>query len=135
MKRLALSLALGIAALATVVGIFAAGFSGLRGPDDSQAAPLTNISVPISLASFVPCANKGLGEVVIAGGPLHVVASTTTDARGNLHAVLVFNPQGVSGTGTVDGVKYQGAGVTRSDVNYSAGVAYRHAGIASHIFP
>ena len=124
MSRLVLSLALSFAALMTVVGIFAAGLSGLRRPPESQAAPLTNTSVPISLASFVPCANKGLGEVVLASGSLHVVTSSTTDALGNLHVSLVFNPQGVTGTGTVDGAKYQGTGVTRSEANYSAGVAY-----------
>ena len=124
MKRLALSLALSFAAIVTVAGVFAAGFSGLRGPDESQAASLTNTTIPISIASFVQCANKGLGEVVLAGGALHVVSTSTIDAQGNLHASVVFNPQGVNGTGTLTGSKYQGAGVTRSEVNYSAGVAY-----------
>ena len=125
MKRLALSLALGFAALATVAAIFAAGFSGLHGPDRGQAATLTNLTVPISLGSFVPCANKGLGEVVTVAGPLHVAASMTTDAQGNRHASLVFNSQGLSGVGAVSANKYQGGLQVRLDENFAAGINYQ----------
>ena len=125
MKRLALSLALSFAALATVAGIFAAGLSGLHRPDRSQAAPLTNLTVPISLASFVPCANRGLGEVVTVTGPLHVAASSTTDALGNRHASLVFNSQGLTGVGAISANKYQGGVQVRVDANFAAGINYQ----------
>lgn len=76
----------------------------------------TNIKVPIQLGVFIPCADGGSGEVVVLSGNLHILATTTITAN-NLHVVDVFNPQGITGVGSVTGETYHGTGVTRDDAN------------------
>ena len=73
-----------------------------------------NISVPLDgFSVFVPCANNGAGELVIFQGNLHVLLSFTINnnrVSGKDH----FQPQGLTGTGSVTGDKYQATGVTQS---------------------
>ena len=84
----------------------------------SQAANsvTSNMRIPIQLSQFVPCANGGNGEIVNLSGELHVVTAFTENAN-SVHISMHFQPQGVSGTGSVTGDKYQGTGVTRNDFN------------------
>jgi hypothetical protein len=80
----------------------------------------TNVIVPISATSFVPCANGGVGEYVALSGDLHVKFSVTLDGAGGLHLTESFNPQGVTGTGLTTGTKYQATGITHPVSNISA---------------
>ena len=78
----------------------------------------SNMRIPIQLSQFVPCANGGNGEIVNLSGELHVVSTFTLNAN-NVHVSMHFQPQGVTGTGSVTGEKYQATGVTRNDFNAS----------------
>ena len=78
----------------------------------SQALAITtNEFVPFAQATFVPCANGGAGEVVLLEGVLHVQNHLTIN-NNRLSLKTHFQPQGVTGTGTVTGDKYQATGVT-----------------------
>jgi hypothetical protein len=85
------------------------------GPGGFGAA--TSTSFPISISVFVPCAAGGNGEVVDLSGSLHVAFSITVNGN-NVHINSLANPQGVTGVGETTGAKYQGTGVTRSDMNF-----------------
>jgi hypothetical protein len=87
----------------------------------AQAAVASNVSVPLATSTFVPCANGGAGEVVNLAGSLHILASATVDSAGGVHGMLVFNPQDVSGVGTVSGVSYRGTGATLSTFTAKVG--------------
>ena len=79
----------------------------------SQALAITtNEFVPFAQATFVPCANGGAGEVVLLEGVLHVQNHLTIN-NNRLSLKTHFQPQGVTGTGTVTGDKYQATGVTQ----------------------
>ncbi len=100
------------ALLAMVLGALA-----LLGSAPAQAAVTTNISVPFDTVVFVPCANGGAGEDVHLTGDLHIVITSTADGAGGFHDSFHAQPQGISGTGSVTGAKYQATGVTRGDFN------------------
>jgi hypothetical protein len=76
----------------------------------AQAAVSSNVSVPLATSTFVPCANGGAGEVVSLTGSLHILATVTLDSAGGVHGTLLFNPQGVSGVGSVSGARYRVVG-------------------------
>jgi hypothetical protein len=80
----------------------------------AQAAVTSNVSAPLATSTFVPCANGGAGEVVTLTGSLHILATVTFDSAGGVHGTLLFNPQGVSGVGSVSGAGYRGTGETLS---------------------
>jgi hypothetical protein len=88
----------------------------------AQAAVSSNVSVPLATSTFVPCANAGAGEVVTLTGSLHILATASFDSAGGVHETLQFNPQGVSGIGSVSGVVYRGTGDTHSTLSGKAGV-------------
>jgi hypothetical protein len=90
----------------------------------AQAAVTSNTSVPLDIGVFVPCANGGAGDVVNLSGNLHILATTTFDASGGAHGTLLFNPQNVSGTGTVSGAAYRGTGETLTTFNVAAGAVF-----------
>ena len=75
----------------------------------------TNISIPVTISVFVPCAVGGTGEVVTLSGDLHVLISTTVNAN-HISLDSHFQPQGISGVGSVSGDKYQGTGITRQSI-------------------
>jgi hypothetical protein len=87
----------------------------------AQAAVSSNVSVPLATSTFVPCANGGAGEVVTLTGSLHILASVTLDSAGGVHGTLLFNPQDVSGAGSVSDAGYRGTGVTLSTFSGNAG--------------
>ncbi len=76
------------------------------------AAVDTNMSFPVSISVFVPCAVGGAGEVVTLSGNLHLLVSTTVNAN-HISFDMHIQPQGISGVGSVTGNKYQGTGITR----------------------
>jgi hypothetical protein len=73
---------------------------------DNQSIDLTGFSV------FVPCANNGAGELVVFQGFLHVLMSFTIN-NNHVSGKYHFQPQGLVGTGSVTGDKYQATGVTQ----------------------
>jgi len=52
------------------------------------------------------------GEVVTLNGNLHVLISTTVNGN-HISSDMHFQPQGLSGVGSVSGNKYQATGITR----------------------
>jgi len=59
---------------------------------------VTNITFPVDVFEFVPCAAGGAGEVVELTGDIHDVARTTINGN---HFSMTFheNVQGLTGTG------------------------------------
>ena len=82
-------------------------------PTLAAAVITDNQKFPISLTAFIPCANGGAGEDVTLTGNLHVLFHLTISNRGNVTLKSHFQPQGITGTGSVTGAKYQGTGVTQ----------------------
>ncbi len=79
----------------------------------SHAAVITNVSVPVNIPVFIPCAAGGTGELVVLSGDLHVLVRFTRSKSGGVHAAAHFQPQGISGVGQTTGEKYQATGVTQ----------------------
>lgn len=77
-----------------------------------------NESSEILFAAYVPCANKGAGEVVSLSGPLHVLITYTVNGN-HVSGKTHFQPQGLFGTGQVTGDAYHGVGVTQSEFSGS----------------
>ena len=114
----ALAVALSIAAgacseQADLTSVNDAGFTGVTSTSDVRATTFTsNVSFPVDIGVFIPCAAGGAGEVVILSGNLHSLFHSTVN--GNNFKIKIHNqPQGVSGTGLTTGDKYQGTGVTQ----------------------
>jgi hypothetical protein len=72
-----------------------------------------NVKVPTDLYVYVPCALGGQGESVFLSGDLHILSHVTIDPNGVYRYQDHYQPQGISGTGSVSGAKYQATGVTR----------------------
>jgi hypothetical protein len=87
-------------------------FASLVSAIPAYSAVDTNMSVPVDISVFIPCAVGGTGEVVTLSGNLHILISTTVNAN-HISADMHFQPQGISGIGSVSGDKYQGTGITR----------------------
>ncbi|HXL57198.1 MAG TPA: hypothetical protein VN958_13125 [Chitinophagaceae bacterium] len=75
---------------------------------------ISNEEVLIDLLVFIPCANGGAGEDVQLSGYLHSITKVTINGN-SVHAKVHDQPQGISGTGTITGDKYQGTGVTQHE--------------------
>jgi hypothetical protein len=86
-----------------------------------NAAVTTDVKVPVNIPVFIPCAAGGTGELVVLQGDLHVLLRFTVSTSGNIHAAMHFQPQGISGVGQTTGDKYQGTGVTQTEVNLTVG--------------
>ncbi len=78
----------------------------------------TNLSIPIAMLVFIPCANGGAGEFVLISGQLHTLFHTTISASNNMILKSHFQPQGVSGLGQTTSDKYQGTGVTQTTTTF-----------------
>jgi hypothetical protein len=70
------------------------------------------MSFPFTLSVFIPCAAGGMGEDVTLNGNLHALISTTVNGN-HISFNMHFQPQGITGVGSVTGDKYQGTGITR----------------------
>ena len=73
-------------------------------PPASAAARVIRVSVDSTL--FLPCANRGAGEVVHFTGTILGVSSGTTDGSAGHHAISIEVEQGVSGIGETTGRRY-----------------------------
>src|SRR5881396_3871254 len=113
MKHNAL-LAFAVAALAACDTAPTAPAANRDRPSFSAVTSNTNITIPIDLFVFVPCANGGAGELIEVSGPLHVLFQLTISNTGDVLLYAHFQPQGISGTGFVTGDKYQATGITQS---------------------
>ena len=87
----------------------------------SHAGVITNVSVPVNIPLFIPCAAGGAGELVILSGDLHVLVRFTMSKGGGVRAAVHFQPQGITGIGQTTGDKYQGTGVTQDQINARIG--------------
>jgi len=100
------------AALAAVV------VGGLASVTVAQAGntAVTNITFPVDVFEFVPCAAGGAGEVVELTGDIHDVARPTLNGN---HFSMTFheNVQGLSGTGLTTGDKYRATGTATLTFN------------------
>ena len=56
-----------------------------------QAGVVTNESVDVNIAAFVPCANGGAGEFVVLSGRLHVLTTLTINGN-NFSGKTHFQP-------------------------------------------
>jgi hypothetical protein len=92
-------------------------------PERAQAAA-SSTEFPVAITVFIPCANNGAGETVTLTGNLHIEFSLTFDNAGGGHIHILFNPQGISGTGSVTGIKYQGTGMTEEEENFKTGFEF-----------
>jgi hypothetical protein len=90
-------------------------------PSTARAGAVT-VKSPISITVFVPCANGGAGENVTLTGNLHVEIQFNFNSSGGGNFHVLFNPQGISGTGSVTGAKYQGTGMTQFDASFTSAV-------------
>jgi hypothetical protein len=104
--------------------LLATGTMTLAGITTANAETIQNIFVPIDLIVFIPCANGGVGELVEVTGRLHIVLNLTFDNAGGVHVKEHFQPQGISGTGSTTGDKYQGTGVTQDEFNAKVGFEF-----------
>jgi hypothetical protein len=86
----------------------------------ARAAVVSNISSPITLQVFVPCADGGVGETIEVSGSLHELISVTSDSAGGLHVTQQDNPQHVGGVGLTTGAKYRATGLTREEFSTTA---------------
>ncbi len=93
---------------------------GMALPTLTRAEVVTNITLPYAAGIFIPC----VPEIAIVTGELHVLISQEVDSNGGIHLKTHFQPKGVSGVGTVTGVKYQATGVTQAHTNIHSGLAF-----------
>lgn len=93
----------------------------LAGVTPATAAVTANLSIPLDLFVFVPCAAGGAGEMVELTGPLHVVMALTANQAGGFTVVAHFQPQGVSGIGFTTGLRYNATGETDETFTVNAG--------------
>lgn len=89
----------------------------------------TNVVVPLDLSTFIPCANGGSGEVVTLTGTLHVLYNVTTDNQGGVHVKSHFQPQQVSGVGSITGDRYQGTGATQEMYTTRVGSTHTYVNV------
>jgi hypothetical protein len=88
----------------------------------------TVLEIPLLEGSFifVPCAASGAGEEVDLTGTGHGIIHFTLDGAGGGHFNAQINYQGVSGTGSTTGDKYQATGASQriTEVNAKVGVEF-----------
>ncbi len=84
----------------------------------ANARVASSTSIPISIVVFVPCANGGAGELVTLSGNLHVVFNFEINGN-NVSGKEHYQPQDLTGVGSVTGDKYQATGVTQGDFKAS----------------
>lgn len=80
----------------------------------AEVVARSNVSFPISLPVFIPCANNGSGEIVDLYGDLHELFLVNISDSGNVTVKSHNQPQGISGVGRSTGYRYQATGVTQA---------------------
>lgn len=94
---------------------------GLSGVNKAYSQAVVD-RVPISFFTFVPCANDGAGEFVVADDVLlQFVSNITVDANGGLHIKSHAQPhQYWDFVGQDSGDNYQATGLTGSTTNFNS---------------
>jgi hypothetical protein len=123
-----------LAALVAVAGLMVLGCQKSPNPVEAPLAEqggvnslakastfTSNVSLPIDLIFFVPCAAGGAGEEVHVTGQIHELFHVTLDGRGGFHLELHQNARGVRGTGLTTGDKYQVTGMFHTSNNGKVG--------------
>lgn len=87
------------------------------GPSLAATTLTTNNQFPTAILSFVPCANGGVGELILVSGTLHVLNHVTISNSNNFQVKMHYQPQGIDGVGLTTGDKYQATGVTQSTLH------------------
>ncbi len=119
MKTISAVAALAIVGLVACDSPAALDDSAVTPPSFAVATTFTdNVSFPVNIGVFIPCAAGGAGEVVFLSGNLHSLSSSTTNDN-NFTLTIQNHPQGISGVGLTTGDKYQGTGVTRETLSGS----------------
>ena len=90
----------------------------------ATAGTEVNERTPFNTIVFIPCANGGAGEFVEMNGTLHTLINIRSDNNGGFGLKIHSQPQGLTGIGSISGVKYQGTGVSQSNQNVKAGETY-----------
>jgi len=90
---------------------------GLGLPTPTRAEVFINAKVPFATTVFIQC----VPEDVVLTGELHILITQEVDSNGGIHVKTHFQPQGISGEGSVTGVKYQGTGETQEHFNIHPG--------------
>jgi hypothetical protein len=116
-KRLVLSLAVMVTALALAAGVALA----------QANTGKFSVTVPIDEVAENPCT----GELVHFTGNLRILGHFTQDANGGVHLHSSVQPRGISGTGLESGTRYRGVGVSRSGVYFPPGEEPRQFTIVS----
>ena len=119
MKKLTFVFAVTLLFMATMSAEPSIGASLFKSPLPPAQSFTSSTKVPIDLFVFVPCALGGAGEEIHLTGNLHELMHFTANANGGFQVESHFQPQGLSGTGSTSGDKYQGTGVTRDHFKVS----------------
>ncbi|MGE5277186.1 MAG: hypothetical protein ACM3SU_09340 [Acidobacteriota bacterium] len=93
-------------------------FASLLAVPVARAEVDENVRLPVEIVLEIPCANGGAGEIVTLTGDLHIVTSYVINGnvvRGRFH----YQPQGISGDGSITGDHYQATGVTQGQFKSS----------------
>lgn len=85
----------------------------------------SRVEFPVTIATFVPCALDGAGEVVVVNGTVRITTQTTVTPSGRAKVWTQSLLHGVQGHGETSGTAYRGAGVTRSSLTLGAGETFR----------
>ncbi|HXL58456.1 MAG TPA: hypothetical protein VN958_19470 [Chitinophagaceae bacterium] len=75
---------------------------------------ISNEKVLTDILVNIPCANGGAGEDVELSGYLHATNKVTVNGN-RVHVKYHYQPQGITGVGSVTGDKYQATGVTQDE--------------------
>ncbi len=112
--------------LLVILALVSVWLLALAGPAGARAATVTTVEqIPINFVT------PGCGEPIELSGTLHLVSHVTFDAAGGAHFASEANPQGVTGRGLTSGTVYQGTGVGRSTLNFTAGGAAAFTAVGS----
>ena len=99
------------------VSTLALGLFLLVAPAQARAGAAT-FKIPVNITLSIP----SNGDTVTLTGDLHVQIQFNFNSGGGGNFHMITNPQGLSGTGSVTGAKYQGTGMTQQDETFTAAV-------------
>lgn len=93
---------------------------GIAMPQTARAEILVNTVIVFSQPVFIPC----VPEDVLIQGNLHILVTQTVNQNGSVHYKFHYQPQGVTGIGSVTGTVYHATGVTQGHTNINSGLPY-----------
>lgn len=114
-----LALAAGLAACTDTVTAPRAVLSNEPGLAAADGA--STVTLPLSMAVWVPCANGGTGELVDLTGELVIKERAVTENDGSVRLFSMTRPHGVRGVGQETGVTYLGTGMGKTTEHIGVG--------------